>query len=61
MGSFFLYFSVANGEPPIGIPWETFQKYIFAKITNALMKEYRTRRPEEQYVKKLTGDKRLLA
>lgn len=26
--SFFLYFSVANGEPPIGIPWETFQKYI---------------------------------
>ena len=19
---------VANGEPPIGIPWETFQKYI---------------------------------
>lgn len=23
---FFLYLSVANGEPPIGIPWETFQK-----------------------------------
>ena len=22
-----LYFSVANGEPTIGIPWETFQKY----------------------------------
>lgn len=26
-----LYFSVANGEPPIGIPWETFQKYIREK------------------------------
>lgn len=21
-----LLYSVANGEPPIGIPWETFQK-----------------------------------
>ena len=27
MDSFFYIFSVANGEPPIGIPWETFQKY----------------------------------
>ena len=26
---------MANGEPPIGIPWETFQKY--AKITSPLM------------------------
>ena len=25
MDSFFYIFSVANGEPPIGIPWETFQ------------------------------------
>lgn len=38
MGSFFLYFSVANGEPPIGIPWETFQKYIFAYIASPIMK-----------------------
>ena len=41
-----LYFSVANGEPPIGIPWETFQKkiirenykvYYERKITNFIM------------------------
>ena len=32
----FYIFSVANGEPPIGIPWETFQK--FAKITCYIMK-----------------------
>lgn len=38
MGSFFLYFSVANGEPPIGIPWETFRKYIFAYIASHIMK-----------------------
>lgn len=38
MGSFFLYFSVANGEPPIGIPWETFRKYIFAYIASPIMK-----------------------
>nr|DAO73291.1 MAG TPA: hypothetical protein [Caudoviricetes sp.] len=25
---FFFYFSVANGEPPIGIPWETFQTHM---------------------------------
>ena len=31
-----LYFSVANGEPPIGIPWETFQKY--AKKSPSIMK-----------------------
>nr|DAW17694.1 MAG TPA: Splicing factor 3B subunit 3 complex, splicing modulator, SPLICING [Caudoviricetes sp.] len=31
-----LYFSVANGEPPIGIQWETFQK--FAKNTYSFMK-----------------------
>ena len=30
-------FCVANGEPPIGIPWETFQKY--AKITSCIMRE----------------------
>ena len=36
-GSFLFYISsVANGEPPIGIPWETFQKY--AKIASPLMK-----------------------
>lgn len=23
--------AAANGEPPIGIPWETFQKYISRK------------------------------
>ena len=33
---FFLYFGVANGEPPIGIPWETFQK--FAKKAYSFMK-----------------------
>ena len=27
---------MANGEPPIGIPWETFQK--FAKVTYSFMK-----------------------
>ena len=32
-----LYLSVANGEPPIGIPWETFQKY--AKFSSPIMKE----------------------
>lgn len=26
---FFFIFSVANGEPPIGIPWETFQTHIY--------------------------------
>lgn len=31
---------VANGEPPIGIPWETFQKKkTFAKFTPPLMKK----------------------
>lgn len=29
---------MANGEPPIGIPWETFQKYIFAYIASPIMK-----------------------
>ena len=33
----FIFSSVANGEPPIGTPLETFQK--FAKITRYIMKE----------------------
>ena len=37
LGLFSFIFSVANGEPPIGIPWETFRKY--AKITRCIMKE----------------------
>ena len=37
--------SVANGEPPIGIPWETFQK--FAKITMCIMKDRVTKYREE--------------
>ena len=36
LGLFSFISSVANGEPPIGIPWETFQKY--AKIASPLMK-----------------------
>ena len=36
LGLFSFIFSVANGEPPIGIPWETFQKY--AKNTYSFMK-----------------------
>ena len=29
---------MANGEPPIGIPWETFQTPIFAYIASPIMK-----------------------
>lgn len=29
---------VANGEPPIGIPWETFQN-VFAILTTSIMKK----------------------
>ena len=36
LGLFSFIFSVANGEPPIGIPWETFQK--FANVTYSFMK-----------------------
>ena len=39
-----LYLSVANGEPPIGIPWETFRKYIREKY-----KGYYERMGEIQY------------
>ena len=35
LGLFSFIFSVANGEPPIGIPWETFQKY--AEFTYSFM------------------------
>ena len=36
MSLFSFVFSVANGEPSIGIPWETFQK--FAIFTFFFMK-----------------------
>ena len=37
LGLLFYISSVANGELPIGIPWETFQKY-FAKKSPSIMK-----------------------
>ena len=39
-------FSVANGEPPIGIPWETFQK--IAKNTSHLMRDNKCK-PRREY------------
>ena len=44
-----LYFSVANGEPPIGIPWETFQKK--KKNTCSFMKRKEAINMEYIYIK----------